>query len=91
MLWSEFRSYITAAIVALPGAKVGEIEGDGLRAQRAAREEARRKKNARDESECNAGVESRGESTSVDRLRRFLEEMGEAEVEPDEDKEGGAH
>ena len=75
---------ITAAIVALPGAKVGEIEGDGLRAQRAAREEARQKKNARDESECNAGVESRGDSTSADRLRRFLEE----EAEADEDEEG---
>ena len=45
---------ISAVVVALPGAKIGETQGEGLRARREAREEARREEKAREAAEREA-------------------------------------
>ena len=47
---------ISAVIVALPGARIGTIEGDGLRARREAREEARQAEEAREKAEHDAEI-----------------------------------
>ena len=47
---------ISAVVVALPGAKIGQIEGDGLRARREAREEARAEEKAREKAERDAEI-----------------------------------